>query len=181
MLGAYARETGKAKTFQRLGLCSLPSHARRLGHGGARVDAHGGGKKQHARGRQRRTGARGRVGGEGTWMTLKASPFPSTRACTKATHVAMATEARRVGRRGGARKKRKPRARPRAPGRRARMRGCMTVRWRAGFLRHVGVRMPAARPRRRTRAVAHSKVDQGSKTRDKHLRTRGTTTAAPAR
>jgi hypothetical protein len=35
----------RLKTFQRSGLCLLPGHARRLGHGGARVGAHGGGKK----------------------------------------------------------------------------------------------------------------------------------------
>jgi hypothetical protein len=181
MLGACARETGKAKTYQRLSLCPLPDHARRLGHGGARVEARDGGKKQDVHGQQRRTGAHGRVGGEGTRMTLKASPFSPACACTKATRVAKATTTRRVGRRGGGRKKRKPRARPRAHGRRARVRGCTAVRWRTGFLRRMGVRMPAARPQWRTKVAAHGKVVQGNKKQDKHLRACGMTAATPAR
>jgi hypothetical protein len=44
-------------------------------------------------------------------MTLKAPPFTPARACTKATRVAKATAARRVGQRGGGRMKMKLRAR----------------------------------------------------------------------
>jgi hypothetical protein len=44
MLGAYACEIGKAKTFQRSRLYPLPGRARQLGHGEARVSVHGSGK-----------------------------------------------------------------------------------------------------------------------------------------
>jgi hypothetical protein len=48
-------------------------------------------------------------------MTLKASPFSPTHACTKETRVPKATAVRRARRRGGGCKKRKPRAWPLAP------------------------------------------------------------------
>jgi hypothetical protein len=44
MPDAYKCETGEAKKFQRLGLYPLPGRALRLGHGGAQVGIHDGGK-----------------------------------------------------------------------------------------------------------------------------------------
>jgi hypothetical protein len=179
---ACTRGNHRGKNVPRSGLLPLPGRARRVGHGGARVGVHGGGKK--------------------TWCPWPTATYESTRPRRRRGHtkipkgltsfpcscvhsascVTKATTARQAGRRGAWRKVTEPKARPWPPKSRARACGgaqlCNGARDITSLRARACRRLGHGGGRERRCTTRRPKEPRG---RTKHYVRAARTAAAPAR